>query len=245
VGNGEVDAGLGGPDQERAGQQHGALAADERARGSRHRPEEVAQALERAPAAQHLERHQRDHDEGQGGAEHQQRPVAGEHGVAKDPVGHDHEDRRQGDRVERPLGDDRAEQLALAGLYARREQHHAQHLPGPRGEYVVAHIAHGRERVRVGAPGVDARQVEDAVPALGAQERRDGVDPDAAGNPCDRPAVTGQRGGVLLRCPPHDGSEGDQRAEDLYEREATIHDCLGAGTPARGGEACCRATGPG
>ena len=170
VGHGQVDAGLGRPDHERAGEQHGAVRPSS-ARGasasgriqSRTRVRRPRRRSNWSATPQYDQQHDAD-------AGHDQRLVAGQRG------------RRGGRRRPPPRGSPRARSRRacarattvpsssrLPASVRCDEQHDAQRLARARRQHVVAHVAHRGERVGVDAAGLDARQVEDPVPALAAQ----------------------------------------------------------------------------
>src|SRR5919201_767268 len=61
------------------------------------------------------------------------------------------------------------------------------------------------------------------MPALGADERREHVQPDARDHPRDRVAARGDVRRLLLARPPDDGRERDEGYRGLDERETTVH----------------------
>ena len=88
-----------------------------------------------------------------------------------------HEERRaeHGD-VQQPLGEERADDRARAGLGARRHEHDAERVARAPGQDVVAHVADRDERVRVRP--VRSRAVVLEQPALAAHRRGDEVQRD-------------------------------------------------------------------
>ncbi len=191
-----------------------AVAAAEVRRGLRHRREERLGPLDQPAPAQHAEAHrQREEPEDRERPEHLEGPGPRQPRAAGDRRRQHEEEHDEHRDVEQPLGHERPHHEALRRVRARRHEHDPHEVPRPRGQDVVAHVAHDGQPVGVAPRGGRVDVVEQRPPALGPQRRAHGVEDDRER---ERPEVgrggRERRGGLAQR-PPDDGRE-DERGDD-------------------------------
>jgi hypothetical protein len=121
-------------------------------------------------------------------------------------------------RIEQPLRDDRAENLAPPRRRALAQEQDAQNLPAARRQDRVSHVADGREPVRVGWPVLDVRAPENRVPAPAADQRRDAVQRHGGDQRAPLGRLVGQLGRLLAQRPPDHAGERHDRDRDRPHR---------------------------
>ena len=193
-------------------------------RGRGQRTEDLARATERAGSSgPDVGHHQHERGRGEPDRGEEDDAALGDLGVANEHEDDGHEHERERDRVEQPLRDDRSEHVALAGRGDGGEEEGAQHVAASRREHVVPHVADRRQPVGVGPAGVDLGAADDPVPALGARQRGEAVEPERRDQRERVVARTGELRRLLARGPPDDGAERDDRHGDLRGQDAPFH----------------------